>query len=162
MGSGWNPVFIARSDTRMSSHSQTLLDSALQTLRDHGHRLTAPRRALLAILTSEHGPFTAEALHQRMGEDLCDLVTIYRCLAAMEELNLVRRCDFGDGAYRYEFDAGEHHHHHLICRVCHGVETLDVCVADSLEGIARERGYTRIGHTLEIFGVCPKCQPSSG
>src|SRR5687768_10098470 len=90
----------------MSSHAHESgadqrLETALQTLRDHQHRITGPRRALLAILIGEHGPFTAEELHQRMEKGLCDLVTVYRCLTAMEELNIVRRCDFGDGAYRY-------------------------------------------------------------
>jgi Fe2+ or Zn2+ uptake regulation protein len=76
----------------------------------------------------------------------------------MEEIAVVRRCDFGDGSYRYEFNTGEHHHHHIICRVCHGVETLDLCMADALERMARQMGYANVTHTLEIFGVCKKCQ----
>lgn len=132
--------------------------AALQTLRDHQHRVTEPRKAMLAVLTHEHGPFTAEELHARLAGGICDLVTVYRSLAAMEEINLVRRCDFGDGTYRYEFNTGEHHHHHIVCRVCHGVETLDLCVADGLERMARQMGYANVTHILEIFGVCPKCQ----
>ncbi|MHA3774267.1 Fur family transcriptional regulator [Verrucomicrobiota bacterium sgz303538] len=145
----------------MSSHDhspQEQLDSALQVLRDNQHRVTAPRKALLAVLTSEHGPFTAEELHGRLDKGMCDLVTVYRCLSAMEDINLVRRCDFGDGVYRYEYNTGEHHHHHIICRSCHGVRVLDVCVADSLERLARQMGYARVSHTLEIFGICPECQ----
>jgi Fur family ferric uptake transcriptional regulator len=133
-------------------------EAALQTLRAHQHRITEPRKAILAVLTREHGPFTSEELHQRMDKGVCDLVTVYRCLAAMEEIALVRRCDFGDGSYRYEFNTGEHHHHHIICRSCQGVETLDFCVADGLERMARQLGYARVTHTLEIFGVCKKCQ----
>lgn len=136
------------------------LDSTLEILRKHRLRITAPRRAILAILTREHGPFTADEIHQRMTGGICDLVTVYRCLAAMEEINVVRRCDFGDGSYRYEFNTGEHHHHHIICRVCHSVQTLDFCVADTLERMARQLGYANVTHTLEIFGVCEKCQRS--
>ena len=34
----------------------------------------------------------------------------------MEEVGVVRRCDFGDGVLRYEFDGGAlRHHHHLVC-----------------------------------------------
>lgn len=143
-------------------HEHSSLDSALETLRDHGQRVTAPRRAILAVLTSEHGPFTADEIHQRMSGAVCDLVTVYRCLAAMEEIALVRRCDFGDGSYRYEFNTGEHHHHHIVCRVCHSVETLDICMADALERMARQMGYANVTHTLEIFGVCAKCQQARG
>jgi len=141
-----------------STSASHVLETALQTLREHRHRITAPRRAILEILIAEHGPFTTEEIHQRMEEGMCDLVTVYRCLAAMEEINLVRRCDFGDGAYRYEFNTGEHHHHHIICRLCHSVQTLDFCVADGLERMARQMGYANVTHTLEIFGVCAKCQ----
>jgi len=138
--------------------AQTQFDASLQTLRDHHHRVTEPRKAILEILTREHGPFTAEELHGLMEKGVCDLVTVYRCLTAMEEIALVRRCDFGDGSYRYEFNTGEHHHHHIICRECHGVQTLDFCVADSLERMARQIGYANVTHTLEIFGVCAQCQ----
>jgi len=138
--------------------AQIQFDASLQTLRDHRHRVTEPRKAILEILTREHGPFTAEELHGRMKKGVCDLVTVYRCLATMEEIALARRCDFGDGSYRYEFNTGEHHHHHIICRVCHGVQTLDFCVADSLERMARQIGYANVTHTLEIFGVCSQCQ----
>lgn len=134
------------------------LEAALQTMRDHQHRVTAPRRAILSILTSEHGPFTADELHQRMDKGVCDLVTVYRSLAALEEINLLRRCDFGDGIYRYEFNTGEHHHHHVVCRSCHSVRTLDLCVADGLERMARQLGYKNVTHTLEIFGICTDCQ----
>ncbi len=137
---------------------EELLHAALQTLRDHRHRITAPRRAILTILIGEHGPFTTEELHQRMTGVNCDLVTVYRCLAAMEEISLVRRCDFGDGVYRYEFNTGEHHHHHIVCRACHSVKTLDFCVADGLERMARQMGYSNVTHVLEIFGVCAECQ----
>jgi Fe2+ or Zn2+ uptake regulation protein len=132
--------------------------AALQTLRDHQHRVTEPRKAILTVLTREHGPFTAEELHAKMANGMCDLVTVYRCLAAMEEINLVRRCDFGDGSYRYEFNTGEHHHHHIVCRSCHKVETLELCVADGLERMARQMGYSNVTHILEIFGICPACQ----
>jgi len=136
---------------------ETQIAGALQTLRDHQHRITEPRKAILTVLTHAHGPFTIEEIHQRMEKGVCDLVTVYRSVAAMEEINIVRRCDFGDGSYRYEFNTGEHHHHHIICRTCHDVRTLDFCVADGLERMARQLGYANVSHTLEIFGTCTAC-----
>ena len=134
------------------------MENALQVLRDHGHRITEPRKAMLIVLTAEHGPFSAEDLHKKIGDNGCDVVTVYRSLAAMEEIGVVRRCDFGDGVYRYEFNSGEHHHHHIVCRSCRDVQTIDLCVADSLERIARNMGYAKVTHILEVFGVCPNCQ----
>jgi Fur family ferric uptake transcriptional regulator len=133
------------------------LAQALEKLRTHDLRVTEPRKAMLGILVREHGPFSAEELHRKLGARECDVVTVYRSLQAMEEIGVVRRCDFGDGTYRYEFNHGEHHHHHIVCRSCRSVETLDLCVADSLERMARQKGYQNVTHTLEVFGVCPKC-----
>jgi Fe2+ or Zn2+ uptake regulation protein len=137
------------------------LAGAYAALRAHGQRVTGPRKAILGILVAEHGPFSAEDIHRRLRKGECDLVTVYRTLSAMEELNVVRRCDFGDGTYRYEFNQADHHHHHIICRSCRSVQVLDVCVADALERIARQMGYANVTHMLEIFGTCPKCQQAA-
>lgn len=134
---------------------------SLRKLRANGMRVTGPRKAMLAILVKEHGPFSAEDLHHKLGANECDVVTVYRSLQAMEEVGVLRRCDFGDGTYRYEFNSGEHHHHHIVCRVCRSVKTLDLCVAESLERMARDQGYTNVTHTLEVFGVCPGCSGRS-
>jgi Fur family ferric uptake transcriptional regulator len=126
-------------------------------LRRRKHRITRPRREILAALAAEHGPFTIEQIHQRLKRRPCNLVTVYRNLAVLEELELVRRCDFGDGTYRYELNA-EGHHHHIICRVCARVETLELCAVTALERLARRMGYRQVTHSLELFGVCPKCR----
>lgn len=136
--------------------------SALEQLRENGQRVTEPRKALLTVLTRQHGPFTAEELHGKLAAGVCDLVTVYRCISAMEETGIVRRCDFGDGTYRYEFNTGQDHHHHLVCRSCRKAETIDLCVADSLERMARQKGYANVTHMLEIFGTCPNCQRAAG
>jgi Fur family ferric uptake transcriptional regulator len=133
------------------------LDEAMRLLQESELRVTGPRRAILKVLTSEHGPFTVDEIFSRLEPHTCDLVTIYRSVAALEGAGIVRRCDFGDGIYRYEYNIGEDHHHHIVCRSCHKVEVLEFCVVDVLERMARQRGYTRLTHTLELFGLCPEC-----
>ncbi|MEY2600137.1 MAG: hypothetical protein RLZZ142_2396 [Verrucomicrobiota bacterium] len=151
-------VALGTADSADGKTGAVLLEGALEVLRKLGHRITSQRRALLAVLTNEHGPFTAEELHRKLADHRCDPVTVYRSLTALEDANLVRRCDFGDGVYRYEFNTGDQHHHHIICRSCGSVRTLEVCFADALERMVRQMGYERVTHTLEIFGVCQSCQ----
>jgi len=139
-------------------HSADPLADALHALREHGQRVTGPRKAVLGVLLAEHGPFTTEEIHARLPEGECDLVTVYRTVASLEEIDVVRRCDFGDGVYRYEFNHAEHHHHHIVCRQCRSVQVLDGCVAETLERMARELGYAQVTHALEVFGICPACQ----
>ena len=141
---------------------ENALAHALEQLHAHGMRVTEPRKAMLAMLTREHGPFSAEEVHHKLTGRGCDVVTVYRSLQAMEEIGVLRRCDFGDGTYRYEINQGAHHHHHIVCRSCRSVVVLDQCVAGKLERVARDMGYANISHTLEIFGVCPKCAAAEG
>ena len=139
--------------------SDSTLAEAIERLRRSELRITAPRREILGVLVRKHGPFTTEEIHRQLKKSRCDLVTVYRCLATMEEVGVVRRCDFGDGVLRYEFEGGtHHHHHHLICRACGKVETIEHCVAKEFEKFGRDRGYVNVTHALELFGVCPECQ----
>jgi Fur family ferric uptake transcriptional regulator len=131
---------------------------ALETLRRHGLRVTAPRKAMLKVLANEHGPFSSEALFQRLKGTRCDLVTVYRSLSAMEAAGVLRRCDFGDGIHRYEFNAGASHHHHVVCRECRKAEIVDLCVVDGIERMLQARGYANVSHVLDLFGICPDCQ----
>jgi Fe2+ or Zn2+ uptake regulation protein len=132
-------------------------EKALNALRSCKRRITGPRREILAALAADHGPFTIEQIHKRLKKQSCDLVTVYRSLAILDKLDLVRRCDFGDGMYRYELNA-EEHHHHIICRVCAKVEPLDLCAVTALERLAKRMGYSNVTHSMELFGICPKCR----
>lgn len=89
-----------------SADFESALDEAIGRLRNSELRITSPRCEILGVLVGEHGPFTTEEIHRRLGGSRCDLVTVYRCLATMEEVGVVRRCDFGDGVLRSEFDGG--------------------------------------------------------
>lgn len=146
-----------KSSKKINPRATILFESAMQFIRDSPMRVTAPRISILRLLSRKHGPFTADEVHEYVREYGCDLVTVYRTLTTFEELGLVRRCDFGDGAYRYEINDPEHHHHHLVCRKCRKVESLDLCVIGPLEDLASEMGYSNLTHALEIFGICPVC-----
>jgi Fur family transcriptional regulator, ferric uptake regulator len=130
-----------------------------ERLRKVGLKVTQPRLALLQVLHDGHGPFSPEDLHRRLDSELCDLVTVYRCLSIFEGRGLVRRCVFGDGRMRYELEQ-THHHHHLICRHCGQVESLSQCVIKNMEAQLAVSGYSDISHSLEFFGTCPNCLSS--
>lgn len=140
------------------SSNPTLLEDAVERLKKTSLKVTKPRLTVLKALTHGHGPYSAEELKKLPVARSLDLVTIYRCLAHFESEGLARRCDFGDGIARFEF-ANEHdHHHHVICRVCRKTQTLDDCMVDPLTEAVKKLGYQKIGHVLEFFGVCQKCQ----
>ncbi len=144
-----------------TSHQPSATDrpSALAILRQNKLRVTGPRRAILDLLAREHGPFTVDEIHARLRKSTVDRVTVYRCIAALEKVGLVRRCDFGDDKWRYEaIPPDGHHHHHIICKTCRKVEILDICVAESLTKLVAAKGYTDVSHSLEFFGICRACR----
>ena len=70
---------------------RNFLEEACNRIRTANMRVTKPRVALVEALFKQEGPVSIERLHQVVGIKSCDLVTIYRCLAAFESLGLVRR-----------------------------------------------------------------------
>ena len=129
-------------------------------LKRHARKITAPRRAILAVLADQHHPRTPREILAEMRLQRCDLATVYRSLHMLEKMGLVKRFDFGDGTARFELvrdDDG--HHHHLICTGCARIVEIEDCFPAELEQrIATGNGFKAISHKLEFFGVCPACQ----
>jgi len=152
-------TYIDRMTLEHDPKEQYDLKSALEELKRARFRITEPRVAILQALIANHGPFTVEEIHKLVTKRVCDLVTIYRCLASIEKAGLIKRCEFGDGTARYELcEKKNHHHHHVICKSCKKIETLDDCELQEIDRFARKRGFAQVSHSLEFFGLCPACK----
>jgi len=137
---------------------QSQIEDALFALDEASLKRTQPRLALLEALIENHGPYSIEEIHKLVRSKKLDLVTVYRCVGLFEKIGLVRRCDFGDGTARYEFQMGYRHHHHVICKVCRKAQSLETCELNKFDKLVKKMGYTEVTHTLEFFGVCETCQ----
>lgn len=137
------------------------VDDAIDVLRREHYRITKPRKAMLAVLADVPNPLSAEELHQRIGTETADLVTIYRSLEAFEKAGIVQRFNLESGKSLYELVEENHHHHHIICRKCHHAERLDFCEAKKLESLAQNLGYADVSHVLELYGVCEDCREAA-
>lgn len=138
------------------------VEQATARLKSAGLRITQPRLAILAALNNRAKPTTIEQLHEDVGCDNCDLVTVYRCMAAFEEIGLVRRAFFHNGTALYEINLGEPTRYHVVCKSTDQVEELDAETSAELrhaiEGIQeklRARGFTEVAHIVEFFAVAP-------
>jgi len=129
----------------------------------HQQRLPLTRqREVIAMALFESG-------EQLSVDDLADLLrergehvgkaTIYRTLSLLVQAELARELDFGEGFKRYELQAGEARHDHLICTSCGAVTRFVRPAVDELQAkIAAELGYTVQSRRLEIYGLCRECQ----
>lgn len=103
--------------------------------------------------------FTTPDLIRDVARAGMDMVTVYRTLELFEELDIIRKCDFSEGAKTFAVTAflKHEHNHHVVCQKCHRVETLDFCLVEGQEIVLRKMGYTGLKHKLEFTGVCPRC-----
>ncbi|MES1168577.1 MAG: transcriptional repressor, partial [Oleiharenicola lentus] len=106
---------------------------ACSRIRHAGMRVTKPRVALVETLLSLSGPVSIERIHQLVGTQTCDLVTIYRCLAAFENLGLVRRSYLHNGTCLYEQTLGSARHYHIVCKACGKTDKVDYALSEGVE-----------------------------
>lgn len=131
-------------------------------LKAAGLRITQPRLAILAELARQPQPVSTEAIHALLGSDTCDLVTVYRCLSAFEEIGLVRRSFRPSGTAHYEINLGQPARYRILCKATNEATDLDEAASAELrrslhkiEEQLRARGYEDVGHFAEFFGRPP-------
>jgi Fur family transcriptional regulator, ferric uptake regulator len=144
-------------------HSSKRQDMAALTgqLRRQSRNITGPRQAILEILRKQPHPLTTKEIRAAMPADQCDLATIYRATHLLEQMGMVKRFDFGDGAARFELigEGDDGHHHHLICKECAKVVEIEECALAKVDSrIAAANDFASVTHRLEFFGICPRCQ----
>ena len=146
-----------------ASRAPSAVDLATAKLKSAGLRITQPRLAILAALSNRAHPTSIEVLHADVGTENCDLVTVYRCMAAFEDIGLVRRAFFHNGTALYEMNLGQPARYHVVCKSTNRVDEIDPATADELrrtiEAVQeklRARGYGEVGHIVEFFAVAPQ------
>jgi Fur family ferric uptake transcriptional regulator len=127
-----------------------------------GVRWTSQRQVIVEqfLLAGEH--LTADELHHRAREvdPAIGAATVYRTLNLLVEIGVAERVRLGGGSASFEPVLGRQHHDHLICLACGTVvEFHDDAIERRQATIVKKHGYVVRHHRLEIFGVCPRCQP---
>ncbi len=133
-------------------------NSIAQDLRDHGHRLTPQRLAILQILEEQGGHLTPSAIYERAVQRLPGLTeaTVYRTLEFLVENKLALVAHIGDGHLVYE--SARRNHHHLICRGCgYTVEIDHHQLADLFAQFEQQTGFQIDCAHITFFGLCPAC-----
>lgn len=140
---------------------ESALEEARSRIRQARMRITKPRLAIIESLQRHEGPVSIERIHQELGAKVCDLVTVYRCLAAFEQLGMVRRSYLHNGTCLYELTLGTPRHYHIICKACGATDRVDYFPVEGVERLLQERGYTQVSHVVAFFGMCPQCQQTA-
>ena len=130
-------------------------------LKSSGLRVTAPRIALLNALAQTSQPTTIDQLFAKTGNATCDLVTIYRSMAAFEKAGVVYRSGFSErGAVLYCAAVGGNHRYPVLRKGSSVIEELDSesaaelqAAIDKIKQRLQARGYHGLQHIVEFFAV---------
>jgi Fur family transcriptional regulator, ferric uptake regulator len=132
-------------------------------LRAAGQKVTPQRLLILSCLRHAGGHMTAAQIleNARRSYPYIDASTVYRTLAAAKELRLVSENNLGAGDNLFEWQ-GADRHHHLVCRSCGNVSSLDESHLDALAvALKSQTGFHADLEHLAIFGLCQKCHSSA-
>jgi Fur family ferric uptake transcriptional regulator len=128
-------------------------------LRSSGQKVTPQRMLILGCVRHARGHVTAAQILEevRRSYPYIDASTVYRTLASAKELRLVSETNLGSGENLFEW-AGAERHHHLICRSCGQVGSLDQRHLDTLVAtLRRDTGFQADLDHIAIFGLCRDC-----
>ena len=131
-------------------------------LKEHKHRKTPERFAILEHINKIEGHFNAEILYKLMKTDYrVSLATIYNSLELLEECKLIIKHQIGGQFAQYEKTFGSSIHHHLICTKCGKVkEFSDKQLRNSIQTKKFAHFYTS-HYSLYLYGLCHKCKIES-
>ncbi len=123
-------------------------------------RITKSRHIVFRHVMSRHDHFRADEVASALaaGSDRVSRGTVYRTLALMSEMGLIRQIRDSDTHVHYEHVYGHPHHEHMICDRCGAfLEFNDEKVDTLLQQACREKKFKQRTHRIVILGLCEKC-----
>lgn len=129
-------------------------------LRERELPFTQQRESVARVLFESTRHLSADEVAEelrRRGEQI-GKATVYRSLALLVELGLATEHDFDEGFRRYQMQIGAAQYDHMICTACGKVTQFrDPALSRTLEGVARDAGFSAITRQIKMFGTCRDC-----
>jgi Fur family transcriptional regulator, stress-responsive regulator len=131
-----------------------------ERLRGAGLRATAPRVAVLRVLTDADDHPRVDQVIERVRESGVSISTqaAYDVCEALHRAALARRIEFAGGPVRFEARVGDNHHH-MVCRHCGTTVDVD-CEAGPAPCLepSESHGFVLDEAEVTFWGTCPQCQ----
>lgn len=147
---------------------ETWLERGLERLREHDHKITAQRRAILELFGDRGEHLTAKEIYGALEPELpsLSLATVYNTLELFEDEEIVTRLNAESGETYYDPNVSPHHH--AVCRECgdlFDVRVDDDALADLTDRIEtfdhEDDGFEADRATLWFRGRCESCRSSA-
>lgn len=132
----------------------------LKDIKSRGFKMTRVREAIINLLLENDTPLSIvdiiNLLEKRRLKP--NKTTIYREIEFLKREGFLQEVEFGEGKKRYEISSS--HHHHVICIKCKRIENIEMekDLNSQERKILKKMDFKPIGHSLEFFGLCSRCQ----
>jgi Fur family ferric uptake transcriptional regulator len=123
-------------------------------------RTSSIELAIVELLTKDQHHLTAQEVYQHLLPRFPAInpSTVYRALERLAHGGKISVSDMGTGASVYEA-VSERMHHHLVCRKCGSIRTLDhAWVGELFDRIEEAHSFHIETNHLILFGLCPACR----
>ncbi len=129
----------------------------MQKYKDLGLKPTPQRLAIFDYLEGNQDHPSAEDIYKSVSKKfpMMSFATVYNTLEALQQKNYLRELNIDPDKKR--FDPNTNPHHHLICVTCKKIVDIYDDYKIRVPNRAR-KGFAIIGHHIEFYGLCPKCQ----
>lgn len=128
-------------------------------LREHGLKVTAPRRAVIAALRAKPHSAVDEVFELvRKTQPTTSLQAMYSVLGAYVTAGIVQRIEPAGSPARYELRTNDNHHH-AVCENCDGIFDVD-CAVGAAPCLTPEgtRDFAVTRAEVIYWGLCASCE----
>ena len=129
-------------------------------LAGKGLKSTRQRDRILEIFVAAGRHLSAEELYilVKKTDRNIGYATVYRTLKLLAAAALASERRFEDGVTRFEYNAAQGHHDHLICTRCGRIiEFENEKIEELQQVVARKNKFHVDSHKLELYGLCEGC-----
>ena len=146
-----------------ATDSAKAIELAEHLCEQRGVRLTPQRREVLAIISASEQPMGAYDIMEKLRADHPRIAppTVYRALEFLLAEGLIHKLESLHAYVGCQHPDHPHFSQFLICKGCGDVSEIhNKVVNNSLTSAARAEGFTPDKSTVEVVGVCGRCQPT--
>ena len=117
--------------------------------------MTGQRRVIARVLSAARDHPDVEEVYRRSNrvDARISLSTVYRTIKLFEANGFLERHHFGASRGRYEETARRHHDHLIDIESGRVIEFRNEEIERLQDRVARDLGFSLVGHKLELFGV---------
>lgn len=137
------------------------LNQILDQLKLKGYKSTEPRKAILRVLLANSSTMmTADEIFLMVKSEnkKINRSTVYRNIDTLTDSGLIAKTITHSGVTKVKIKCTDAHHHHLICDICGTIVVYTHCESEKYKAFAESHDFVLTGHTLELHGICKKCQ----